>query len=97
MYCIPTPDICKALGIPEGSITKLKKACYGLVEAPLESFLTVSEFFLEIGFVRLKSDRCCWVKYEGDVLIGMICGHVDDFLLAGNMQDPRWLQITKTI
>ena len=32
---IPTPEICEALGVPEGSVTKLQRAAYGLVEAPL--------------------------------------------------------------
>ncbi|CAE7362999.1 RE1, partial [Symbiodinium sp. CCMP2456] len=36
LFCIPCPEICQALGIPEGSVTKVQKACYGLVDAPLE-------------------------------------------------------------
>ena len=28
-YVIPTDEICAALGIPVGSVTELKKACYG--------------------------------------------------------------------
>ena len=51
-YVIPTDEICDGLGIPSGSITKLKKACYGLVDAPLEWFLTVSEFLISLGFQR---------------------------------------------
>ena len=47
-FVIPTDDICDAMGIPAGSVTRLKKACYGLVDAPLEWFLTVSEFLVSV-------------------------------------------------
>ena len=55
LYCIPTPEICQALGIPEGSITKVRRACYGLVDAPLEWWRSVDSFLRNIGFERLWS------------------------------------------
>ena len=59
-YVIPTDEICAALGIPVGSVTELKKACYGLVDAPLEWFLTVSEYLVSIGFTPCATDPCCF-------------------------------------
>ena len=59
-YVIPTDEICAALGIPVGSVTELKKACYGLVDAPLEWFLTVSEYLVSIGFTPCVTDPCCF-------------------------------------
>jgi hypothetical protein len=56
-FVIPTDDICDAMGIPAGSVTRLKKACYGLVDAILEWFLTVSEFLISIGFEKCACDR----------------------------------------
>ena len=41
-YVVPTDEIRDAMSIPAGSITKLKKACFGLVDAPLEWFLSSS-------------------------------------------------------
>ena len=35
LYCIPAPEICEAMGLPPESITRVRKACYGLVDAPL--------------------------------------------------------------
>ena len=49
-YVIPTPDICAAMKLPENSVTRLKRACYGLVDAPLEWFLTVRDFLVSLGF-----------------------------------------------
>ncbi|CAL1156473.1 unnamed protein product, partial [Cladocopium goreaui] len=32
LFCIPCPEICERMGLPAESITKVKKACYGLVD-----------------------------------------------------------------
>ena len=71
-YVIPTDEICDGLGIPSGSITKLKKACHGLVDAPLEWFLTVSEFLISLGFQRCVCDPCCfkYVDQQGQLFCG---------------------------
>ena len=45
LFCIPTPEICQAMKIPKESITKVKKACYGLVDAPLEWYRSICLFF----------------------------------------------------
>ncbi|CAE7207379.1 RE1, partial [Symbiodinium sp. CCMP2456] len=41
LFCIPTKEICEAMGLPENSVTRIKRACYGLVDAPLEWYRTV--------------------------------------------------------
>ncbi|CAE7576940.1 unnamed protein product, partial [Symbiodinium pilosum] len=90
LFCVPTPEICTALGIPAGSITRVQRACYGLVDAPLEWWRSVDCFLQEIGFERLWADPCCWVLRENGVLKGVISGHVDDFLFAGKSGDRLW-------
>ena len=88
LYCIPCPEICAALGIPSDSVTKVKKACYGLVDAPLEWYRSVDTFLQSLGFTKLWSDPCCWVLRVHGVLRGAISGHVDDFLFCGKQGDP---------
>ena len=83
LYCIPCPEICAALGIPSDSVTKVKRACYGLVDAPLEWYRSVDTFLQSLGFTKLWSDPCCWVLRVNGVLRGAISGHVDDFLFCG--------------
>ena len=90
LYCIPCPEICEALGIPPGSVTKVQKACYGLVDAPLEWYRSVDTFLREQGFTKLWSDPCCWVLREQGQLRGAISGHVDDFLFSGKEGDTLW-------
>ena len=96
-YVIPTKEICEIMKIPEGSVTKLKKACYGLVDAPLEWFLTVSDFLVSLGFERCVSDPCCFKYVENGVLIGLISGHVDDFLFCGLETCDKWKQLCEEI
>ncbi|OLQ06318.1 Retrovirus-related Pol polyprotein from transposon TNT 1-94 [Symbiodinium microadriaticum] len=90
LYCIPCPEICQALGVPEGSVTKVRKACYGLVDAPLEWYRSVDTFLQGLGFSKLWSDPCCWVLRVNGVLKGAISGHVDDFLFCGKQGDALW-------
>ena len=96
-YVIPTDEICDAMGVPAGSITKLRKACYGLVDAPLEWFLTVSDFLVSLGFIRCVCDPCCFKYVQNGVLIGLISGHVDDFLFCGLDSCVLWNELCDKI
>lgn len=98
LLCEPLPEICEALSMPHGSITRLTKAAYGLVEAPIEWYLTISSFLEELGFERQLSDPCCWGLFgKDDLPIGWICGHVDDFMFGGRAEDPQWKNVCKLI
>ena len=80
IYVAPLKEITDAMGLPENSITKLAKAAYGLVQAPLEFYLTVHEFLESLGFVRQQSDPCCWGLFdEQQQNIGWVTSHVDGF------------------
>ena len=43
MVCEPLPEICQALGVLSNTPMLLTKAAYGLVEAPIQWFLSVSK------------------------------------------------------
>ena len=91
LYCVPCNEILEAMNLAPGTVTRLRKACYGLVEAPLEWYRTVSEYLESIGFRRLWSDSCCWTWHEAGKLRGMVTAHVDDFMFAGSRSDQGWL------
>lgn len=91
LHCVPCKEICEAMSLPENSVVRVKKACYGLVDAPLEWYRSVSEFFLQLGFRKCWSDPCCWVLEKNQRLHGLVSGHVDDFLFSGSSQDPTWV------
>lgn len=98
VLCEPLPEICDHLQLPRGSLTRLTKAAYGLVEAPIEWYLTINEFLESIGLIRQWCDPCVWSLFdENRQPIGYVCGHVDDFLFAGKKDDNRWTEVTNKI
>ena len=91
LLCAPCDEICEAMNLPRQTIVRLRKACYGLVDAPLEWYKTVATFLAELGFQRLWSDACTWtLRSSEDQLLGVISGHVDDFLFTGEETNAQW-------
>ena len=86
----PVPELCDGLGLPRGTLCKLRKACYGLVEAPIEWFETVNSFLCSLGYRQMKSDPCTWILEQGGNTISIISGHVDDFLFLGDRNCKIW-------
>ena len=97
LHVVPCDEICEAMGLPKGSVTRLRKSCYGLVEAPLEWYRSVNEFMLSLGLERSWSDPCMWLWRPNGQLRGIISSHVDDFLFAGSSQDTEWEAILASI
>ena len=97
LFCIPCPEICESLGIEPGSVTRVKKACYGLVDAPLEWYRSVDEFLRTLGFERTWADACCWVLRDQGEILGAVSGHVDDFLFCGPEGHRLWESKLKAI
>ena len=97
LFCIPCDEICDCMGITRGSVTRLRKACYGLVDAPLEWYKTVADYLSSLGLERAWSDPCLWLWRPQQQLRGMISGHVDDFLFGGSEQDKEWQLILQKI
>ncbi len=98
LYVIPVPELSKALGIPIGATARLAKAAYGLVEAPLERYLSVCEFLESQGWVKTLADPCCWILPAKSNLvvndkreIKAVCyAHVDDFVFFGKDKEKEW-------
>jgi len=97
LLCVPCDEICQAMGLAPGSVTKVKKACYGLVDAPLEWYRSISNYFTSLGLKKCWSDPCCWTLVHEGRLRGIITGHVDDFLFSGADDDPIWQSILQKI
>ena len=98
MYCEPLKEICEALQVPEQSTMLLTKAAYGLVEAPLQWYLTITRFLESLGGERMFSDPCCWAFFRPDrTPIAYVCGHIDDFMFAGKSGCADWEKIKKAI
>ena len=97
LYCIPCPEICDAMNLSHDEICLVKRGCYGLVDAPLQWYRSISDTLEQFGLVKSWSDPCCWLYKPGGTLKGMIAGHVDDFLVAGDSTDKDWKAIEEAL
>ena len=87
LCCRPLPEISKALGVEEGTPMLMRRAAYGLVQAPLHWYKSVCSFLSSLGYRRLKMEPCCWVYTEASGAVNSIIhGHVDDFMFGGDPQ-----------
>ena len=95
VFAQPVPELARAMGLKEGQAIQLAKAAYGLINAPAEWHRDISRTLVSLGFTQLRTEPCCWryVRYEGGVprLLGVVCAHVDDFIITGDEQDPEWV------
>ena len=81
VYAVP-PDKC---GVPAGSLLRLRKAVYGLCDAPLQWYLTVKQWFLRKNFVKSRFDPSVFIlRDDSGTVIGLVGIAVDDFLWGGN-------------
>ena len=68
------------------TLVKLKKALYGLHQAPRVWFDTIRAFLLYNGFIQSKLDDCLFYKQYADGTSIDITIHVDDGLITMNTQ-----------
>eukprot|EP00969_Alexandrium_andersonii_P118041 5220501-Alexandrium_andersonii.AAC.1 len=97
LFVTPVKEISEYLGLPVGGAMKVVKAAYGLVSAPLERFLAVTEKFSAMGLKVLRADPCCWKLEENGEVVALICAHVGDFLFAGSPTSTAWLACREQI
>ena len=80
----------------EGCVMLLKKALYGVKDAPRHWYLTIDSYLGEIGFLSLKSDPCVYVYVSEDSkqpttniaeglnnVAAILALYVDDVILIG--------------
>ena len=95
VFARPVPELAKAMNLKEGQTIQLAKAAYGLINAPAEWHRDINRTLTSLGFNQLRTEPCCWkyVRYENGVprLLGVVCAHVDDFIITGCEQDPEWV------
>ena len=88
MWHRPSREICKELGVSEGTPMLIRKAAYGLVQAPLHWHKSVCAFLKQIGYRRLKTEPRCWVFKDKTGVKSITHGHVDDFLFQEAQHVP---------
>ena len=99
MWVRPLKEICDELGVAEDTPMLLRRAAYGLVQAPLHWYQSICRVLKEMGYARLVSEPCCWVYVDdsdGEVK-SIIHGHVDDFVFGGKEKCPLHGRLMKEL
>lgn len=71
---------------PSGFLWKLKHGLYGLKDGARQFYMSVRDELLKLGCSQSKMDPALFTKENGNILVGIVCCHVDDFLHAGEME-----------
>ena len=63
-------------------VCKLKKAIYGLKQAPQAWYLELCQFFIESGFTNSHAYTSLFILHSGDITIYLLV-YVDDIIITG--------------
>jgi len=78
--------------LPDGCLlVRLKKALYGLKEAPLRWYETLCKCLVDLGFTRSRYDKCLFLRNSPEGLHYVLV-HVDDILSSGPRTSMDWLR-----
>jgi len=84
VFILPPPDVAKMLHMSDQEILRLRKAVYGLVNAPRKWWERLRKSLLTLGFVQSQLDPCIFIMKSANKTHGMLGVHVDDILGAGD-------------
>ena len=104
LFAKQVPELAEAMNLKEKEVVQVLKSCYGLVSAPASWFQCINKTLQQIGFSQCRSDPCLWLlkgeqmkdPKDGHRVLGYICAHVDDFLIAGDETSEVWSQALHT-
>ena len=65
---LPVPELAAALNVAFGEVMKLNKAAHGLVDALVEWYISILTVLEEHVCHRLKSDPCCSIVIDPDLV-----------------------------
>ena len=65
---LPLPELAAAPNVARGEIMSLMKVYCGVVVAPVDWYFSISIVLEESGWRRLKSDPCCWILIDPDLI-----------------------------
>ena len=84
IYGEPPDDVRDLLGLKERELFRIRKAVYGLLNAPRRWFEKLAKELLRLGWMRSRLEPCVWRMFDQGKLIGLLGVHVDDVLICGH-------------
>ena len=88
LYGQPPPEVRRILNMKDHEILRIVKAVYGLLNAPKQWFISLSQFLIEDGWMQHSLDQCLYKRVDNENnIVGYIGIHVDDLLCAGTGEE----------
>ena len=82
ILCEPVEELSLALKLKPHQVVRLRKAVYGLVNAPRAWWQHVNKTMAQLGWEASSVEPCLWTLRHNGKLVGITCVHVDDFLIG---------------
>ena len=80
----------------EDKFYRLKKALYGLNQAPRLSYNRIDEYLNGEGFSRSPSEPTLYTKVNQEGKILIVCLYVDDLIFTGDLSIDEFKKAMKT-
>ncbi len=88
LYGQPPPEVRRMLNMKDHEVLRIVKAVYGLLNAPKQWFVALSQFLIEDGWLQHSLDQCLYKRVDNSGnIVGYIGIHVDDLLCAGTGEE----------
>lgn len=84
IYGEPPEDVKEYLGMSPQQLFRVKKAVYGLLNAPRRWMDKLAKELENTGWIRSKLEPCVWRLYQHNILCGIVGVHVDDIVCSGH-------------
>ena len=81
VFVIPPPEAKQ-----DGKLWLLEKAAYGLIDGSRLFYLELKTRLEKIGLREVSGNTALFTMHDEGKLIGLVCSHVDDLLMAGNQR-----------
>ncbi len=83
VLCEPVKELSDALNLKNHEVVRLRKAVYGLINAPRQWWKDVQQTMGELGWTASSIEPCLWKMMDTNGQVIALCTvHVDDFLIA---------------
>ena len=73
--------------LPEGKCYRLLRSLYGLPQAGRNWNTLISDFLINLKFVRLREDLCVYALFVGGKIVIILALYVDDLLLGFDTEE----------
>ena len=84
IFIAPPDDVRQMLNVDHETVLRLRKAVYGLVNAPKQWWDRLRKSLIQHGFMSCALDPCVFVLRKNGKIHGVLGVHVDDLIGSGN-------------